>query len=272
MKGTLPENNKEIAVERLFAETNKMEIGDTITVAGTDMEITGYVSMPDYSALFEKNSDLMMDSYHFGIGIVTGEAFERYSAGLAVFMSQEQLNALQGYEESYFNGYFSDEVPTLKDETYLATVITPEDMAKLGNQMTSSFSQMVPLCLGIAVSIYLILMYLLTKIVIDKNARQISFLKVFGYEKKEIKRLYLTATTRVVIGSLLLGLPLVYFTIQKCFEAVLMKVSGYVPIYIPLYLFAEIVVIGVVSYSFINFFHTKKVDRIEMAEALKNRE
>ena len=51
-----------------------------------------------------------------------------------------------------------------------------------------------------------------------------------------------------------------------------MKISGYIPIYIPVYLFVEIVVIGMASYFIINFFHKKKVDRIEMADALKNRE
>jgi putative ABC transport system permease protein len=202
--------------------------------------------------------------------IITG--IYEYPAGLAVFMSQKQLNTLLDYEEAYFNGYFSNVELTFEDENNLAAVITPEDMVELGDQMTSSFSQMAPLCLGIAVIIYLVLMYLLTKIVIDKNALFISFMKVFGYEKKEIKKLYLTSTTIVVLVSLFLGLPFVYLTIQRCFEIVLMKISGYIPIYIPVYLFAQIIVIGMASYFIINFFHKKRVNRIEMVDALKNRE
>ena len=120
--------------------------------------------------------------------------------------------------------------------------------------------------------IYIVLMYLLTKIVIDKNAIYISFMKVFGYEGKEIKKLYLTSTTIVVLLSLTLGLPLVYLAIQKCFEVVLTKISGYIPIYIPMYLYLEIIVIGMATYFIINFFHKKKIDGIEMAAALKNRE
>jgi putative ABC transport system permease protein len=195
-----------------------------------------------------------------------------YPAGLAVFMSQKQLNTLLDYEEVYFNGYFSNAELIFENENNLAAVITPEDMVELGDQMTSSFSQMAPLCLGIAVIIYLVLMYILTKIVIDKNAIYISFMKVFGYEEKEIKKLYLTSTTIVVLVSLFLGLPLVYLTIQRCFEVILMKISGYIPIYIPAYLYAWVVVTGMASYFIINFFHKKKVDRIEMADALKNRE
>lgn len=107
-----------------------------------------------------------------------------YPAGLTVFMSQKQLNTLLDYEDAYFNGYFSNAELTFEDANNLAAVITPEDMVELGDQMTSSFSQLAPLCLGIAVIIYLVLMYLLTKIVIEKNAIYISFMKVFGYEEK----------------------------------------------------------------------------------------
>lgn len=195
-----------------------------------------------------------------------------YPANLAVFMSHKQLNTLLEYEESYFNGYFSDAELTFEDKNNLAAIITPEDMVKLGDQMTTTFSQMAPFCLGIACIIYLVLMYLLTKIVIDKNAIYISFMKVFGYEEKEIKKLYLTSTTIVVISSLFLGLPLVYLTIKICFEAALMLISGYIPIYIPAYLYVWVVMTGGVSYFIINFFHKKKIGKIRVSDALKNRE
>ena len=195
-----------------------------------------------------------------------------YPAGLTVFMSQKQLNILLDNDKDYFNGYFSDKKLEFADENYLAAVITPDDMTKLGDQMLSSLGQMAPLCLTISIVIYLVLMYILTKIVIDKNAINISFMKVFGYKPKEIRKLYLRATTIVVLSSLLLGLPLIYLGIQVSFTFVLMKLSGYLPVYIPMYLYPAIVAIGMASYFIINFFHVKRVNRIEMSAALKNRE
>lgn len=195
-----------------------------------------------------------------------------YPVGLSAFMNRKQLNTLFGYKEDYCNGYFSNEKLIFSNENYIATVITPDDMSKLGDQMMASFGKMAPLCLSVAVIIYLVLMYILTKIVIDKNAICISYLKVFGYEQKEIKSLYLKATTIVVILSLLLGLPMVYLGIQGSFILVLMKISGYLPIYIPYYLYVEVVAIGIASYFIINFFHVKKINKIQMTDALKNRE
>lgn len=195
-----------------------------------------------------------------------------YPGALTVFMSQKQLNDLLDRDSSYFNGYFSDEELTFTDKNSLATVITPEDMSKFGDQMLSSFKQMAPLCLFAAIVIYLVLMVVLTKLVIDKNALSISFLKVFGYETSEIRKIYLKATTIVVLGSLILCLPLVNLGIQGCFLIVQMKLSGYLPVYIPMYLYAEIVAIGMASYFTINFFHMRRINKIQLSAALKNRE
>jgi len=195
-----------------------------------------------------------------------------YPRALTVFMSQKQLNDLLDRDTSYFNGYFSDEELTFTDKNSLATVITPEELSKFGDQMLSSFKQLAPLCLFAAIVIYLVLMYVLTKLVIDKNALYISLLKVFGYETPEIRKLYLKATTIVVLGSLILCLPLVNFGIQGSFFLVQMKLSGYLPVYIPMYLYAEIVASGMASYFVINFIHVRRINKIELSAALKNRE
>lgn len=197
---------------------------------------------------------------------------QQYSAGLAVFMNQNQLNELLNKDDSFFNGYFSNEKMEFRNEANLVTVITPKDMVEIGDQMTSSFSQLAPLCLGIALIIYFVLLYILTKIVIDKNTIPISYMKVFGYNEKEIQQLYLSTTTIVVMVSFVFCLPLVYVTIKQCFEAVLIKISGYIPVYIPFYLYFEIVGFGMVTYLVINYFHKKKLNRIKLTDALKSRE
>ena len=85
MGGELPKEQDEIAVERLYAENHQIKLGDTLTVEGNIMKITGFISVPDYSSLFEKNSDLMMDSFHFGLGIVTQENFNRYDPDKLIY-------------------------------------------------------------------------------------------------------------------------------------------------------------------------------------------
>ena len=52
MKGYMPENKKEIVVDRLYAENNKLKIGDNIRIAGKDFKVSGFVALPDYSCLY----------------------------------------------------------------------------------------------------------------------------------------------------------------------------------------------------------------------------
>ena len=54
MKGELPAQADEIAIDRMYADNNSLEIGDTLESADGkySWKITGYVALPDYSCLF----------------------------------------------------------------------------------------------------------------------------------------------------------------------------------------------------------------------------
>jgi putative ABC transport system permease protein len=49
-------------------------------------------------------------------------------------------------------------------------------------------------------------------------------------------------------------------------------IEGYLPFYLPRYLLIEVVLTGMISYAIINIRHIRKVNRIPMSDALKNRE
>src|SRR5574344_1332126 len=75
--GRKPTNSDEIALDRLFCNKNKIKVGDIVKLDNKSYKVTGLICMPDYSALFEKNSSLMMDAYHFGVGVVSDTTFEQ---------------------------------------------------------------------------------------------------------------------------------------------------------------------------------------------------
>lgn len=194
-----------------------------------------------------------------------------YTAGFVVIMRRDKLNELLGYDRNYYNSYLSEEELTI-DESYVANVITPEDMTKLGEQMISSFRGMIKPIVVMSVIIYLVMMYILTKLAIDKNATCISFMKVFGYQNKQIRKIYLHAGTLTVIASLILCLPIEGLAAKASILAAMNKTSGYIEPYISWYNYLIIVAVGLTTYFIINTFHIMKVNRINMTEALKNRE
>lgn len=57
----------------MFAENNKIGIGDKIKIRNKNYKVCGLVARSDYSALFEKNSDMMFDAVGFGVAVMSGE-------------------------------------------------------------------------------------------------------------------------------------------------------------------------------------------------------
>ena len=158
------------------------------------------------------------------------------------------------------------------DEEYIQSKITKNDVAKIGEQMTESFGQMIPIMTSVSIIIYLVVMYILTKLVMDRNATNMSFLKVMGYDDKEISKLYLKASTIVVVISLIICAPFSYYLMDVLFKFAFMRFAGYIEIYMPYCLYALVLVVGVLVYSIVSFIINKTIQRIDLGEALKDTE
>ncbi|MBO4947540.1 MAG: ABC transporter permease, partial [Lachnospiraceae bacterium] len=78
MDGVMPSAEDEIALDRMYAENNGLKVGDTVSDGGITWKITALVALPDYSCLFEDNSDTMFDSVKFGVAVVSDKGFERF--------------------------------------------------------------------------------------------------------------------------------------------------------------------------------------------------
>lgn len=76
LSGELPASADEIAIDRLFASNNNLSIGDSVTLNGKSLKITGLVALPNYSTLYQNNTDSMFDSIHFSIAVMTREGFD----------------------------------------------------------------------------------------------------------------------------------------------------------------------------------------------------
>ena len=76
------------------------------------------------------------------------------------------------------------------DQGCLIKKISRDDILGASGQLLDSFGAVLLIVNIFSVVIYLVMMYILTKVVIDKNALSISYMKVFGYEPKEIRSLF----------------------------------------------------------------------------------
>ena len=115
-----------------------------------------------------------------------------------------------------------------------------------------------------------VLIYLLTKLIIEKNENAISMVKILGYEPKEIASLYLLSTTVVMLLWTLLGLFVGYFVIKMMWEIILMQMDGWFTYYTSPIGFVKMYAFVMIGYFIVMFMDYRRIKRIPMDEALKN--
>lgn len=195
-----------------------------------------------------------------------------YPSTLAVFMKQSDFNEAFDQDSDYFNGYFSDLKIKDIDDDYIATVITQDDLTKTSRQLKVSMGSNMTIFLVFGIAMFILIIYLLSKIIIEKNSQSISMTKILGYRNGEINRLYVTATTIVVVLSILLTIPIADRIIGSLCVYIFSDYSGWLPYYVPWYTYIEMFILGIVSYAVVAFMQMYRVKRIPMTDALKNNE
>lgn len=196
-----------------------------------------------------------------------------YESALAVYMPVHELNETFDRKEGFFNGYFSDSEITDVKEEYIAEIIDKEDLTKISRQLDVSMGGMMRMVTLFAVTIFMILIYLLSKVIIEKNAQSISLVKILGYTNAEISRLYIAATSIVVIMLLLLSLPVTREIMEYLFrEVILSKMSGWITFYVDPVIYWQMLFMGAGTYGVVIVLEYRRVRRIKMDTVLKNME
>ena len=74
-EGTEPQEDDEVAVDRVFAKNNELAVGDTVELSGRAYTICGIMTQPDSQALFPNNSDFTINTITYGVAEVTDAGF-----------------------------------------------------------------------------------------------------------------------------------------------------------------------------------------------------
>jgi len=189
---------------------------------------------------------------------------------IAVYMDKEFFNETFDKDKEFFNGYLSDEKLEDIDEMYIAAVITEDDMNKMGRQLTHSMGGIFDMFYLFGIIMFMLIIYLLSKIVIEKNAQSISMTKILGYNNAEISGLYVISTSIVVVLSFLLTMPIVNMLMKYVCEVMFSEFSGWIAYDVPETVFVNIIASGIIAYAVIAFAQFWKLKKIPMDMALKN--
>lgn len=194
----------------------------------------------------------------------------KYPSTLAIFMTEDDFRQTFGLDEGYFTGYFSDEELTDISD-HVVSEITKDDLIKVSRQLKKSMGSMFYIVIAFSLLMFMLLVYLLTKLIVERNTISISMVKILGYDGREIGKLYLSSTTIMVAVVTVIDILLSYVSLKVIYRAMLTEMlSGWLPIYMAPWIFPLMFVLSFACYLVIALMQMKKIKKIPMDEALKN--
>lgn len=200
--GHLPENEKELVLEKRYAGEHGLKAGDSILICGTDYSIAGIGSVPDYDAPLRKFSDSAADSKSFGIAFVDGHAYDNLKSSDKVRQSESL------YYSYLLNGDITDDdVKAAIDSSHLAMFMKSGDNPRIGAAANDKvIEKLCGLIAGIIVMIlftYVISVFVIHEI--EKESSIIGTLYALGVKKRELMAHYLMLPLMVAFPGAVIG-------------------------------------------------------------------
>ncbi len=194
-----------------------------------------------------------------------------YNLGLCFFTQQSEMNNILLKDVNYHNYYFSNKKIDIPKK-YLVSKLSVEDYVSNGQVMKNAMKSMIMMFPTVAVIIYMIIMYILIKLVISQNEIGISMLKVFGFTESEIRKMYINTNTIITILFVLISLPLQYNFMVSIWPACIKTIPGYIGFVMEGKHLLIIALTGIVCYFIANVTSLNKVKKVPMVIALKNQD
>ena len=246
-----------------------------------------YIEISDLESL-KKNEVYISNSYADKYGIVIGDTIkleEKYTddtynfkvcgiydkcQSIAVFMSIDQYRKVFDLDDDAFSGFFSDSKLTDIDSNMIASTITKRDITKMCDQLDLSMGSYMQYFQVLCILLSMAMIYLLTKLIIEKNENAISMTKILGYENREIASLYLLSTTIVMLVIDVLTVAVGVWVMNFAWKEILMTYSGWFSFHMETISYVKMFAFVLIGYVIVMLLDFQRIKKIPMDQALKN--
>lgn len=194
-----------------------------------------------------------------------------YKSGLNIFMNRAMMNDLLKEDKDYFNGYLSNKKLHINDD-YIYSETTSETIIKAAKSMTAMMLPIVIVLIVFSSILFVISMYLLLKLMIDKSISSISLIKIFGFSRREINKLYLGSSLYTIALSAAISIPVALRITRIIYPNTIANVQVYVHVILEKVDYCFIIGVIIAAYGFSNMLLKRYINTISLSEALKNRD
>ena len=194
-----------------------------------------------------------------------------FASGVYVFLDRDAMQELFDQEDDYYNVVFADHALDI-DNGRLYSTVSRENVEESSKIFSDMMGPMVSMLAAISALIFMIVMYLMMKVMIDRSAFSISLMKVFGYRKREIRKLYLDGNFYVIALGALICIPAAKWGMDLIYPYCISNVAIGMELQYPPQLYGMIYGGILLCYLVINFLLVRRLHKLVPAEVLKNRE
>jgi len=194
-----------------------------------------------------------------------------FTSGVYVFLDRDVMQELFDQEDDYYNVVFADHALDI-DNCRLYATVSKDNVAESSQIFTDMMGPMVVMLVAISALIFMIVMYLMMKVMIDRSAFSISLMKVFGYRRREIRRLYLDGNFYVILLGAVICVPLAKWSMDLVYPYCIANVAIGMDLKFTPQIYIMIYGGILLCYMVINFLLVGRLNKLVPAEILKNRE
>ncbi|MBW4082737.1 ABC transporter permease [Paenibacillus sp. S150] len=194
-----------------------------------------------------------------------------FAPGLYIFTNIDHMKEVFGQSGEYYNTLLSANELNI-EQNAVASIITLEDMADSASKFNDIMRSLISMLLTVSIVIFILVLYLLLKMMVDKAISSIALIKMFGYNEQEIRKLYLGNTIYTVALAVLLGIPASTWFVKLIWPYMITNVAAGFESVIPLNLYAVTIGIIFISYLIVQIMLSRHVKEISLVEILRSRE
>lgn len=259
---------EEVAVYGIADDSRYVEIEDMDTLGKNEIYISSSfgdkynLNVGDTVSLDEKYEDTV---HRFEVAGIYDKC-----QSIAIFMPMDDFRSRFDFEDDEFSGYLSNSKITDIEEENIATVLTKRDITKMCDQLEHSMGSYMQYFQVLCILLSAVLIYLLTKIIIEKNENAISMTKILGYENREIAGLYLLSTTIIVVIGDIISVFLGAFVMTQAWRVIMFEYNGWFSFITGPAEYAKMFCFVLIGYLFVMLLDFRRIKKIPMNEALKN--
>lgn len=244
-KDFIKQGNKGVTISNCAATKYNWHEGDTIVLKNINDEKT----------------------YEFTVDKVV-----TYSASPFVFLPDTEVQKIAGVDNDVYNTLFSEHKLTEINKKHILNVIKKDDIESSANELKDSMMLTVYVVVVASILIFIAVLYLLLKQIMEKAGFSIGLLKIFGYTNKETRKIFLDVNFIIVFLATALSIIVGKPVIDSMYPYLVTDIPVGLNTSFGVSEYVTIIVIVAVSYIVSILLLIREIRKMEYTEILKSQE